>query len=604
MAQLTKDEIERGVLAIVQEEVSNWEDAEVYITEKIAYHIRNLIRALRKNYYGIFDEPFDNSTGYEKFWFPLTETIVEDVTKTVGLDQKDVNVRGTRDDIGYTAAKITRRKLRLILEQMNFGEVLDADTRRMLIDNIAVWKTWVEGGQIYRKTVDPLNLYFDPQSESLQKAYRVTERATALPEQIAQMGAWENTQNIKGSESLHPTERNLSGAANLTTGQYQDVYELWGKIPKKYITGNDEHKDEVESHVVVSGLESGDRRVHLVEANTKTDSYGCYVKPYEECVPSRIHGVLFGRGPAWRVLHMQEYINMIYNIRAVRGRVSQLGLFKIRRNSGISPSQVSNLAINGAISVKNMDDFQQMPMSEVGPSSYKDEESILASARAVTSTYPTSVGAPTPASMPATNAVLSDRNAKSAATLIQDNLGSFLERWIDRHVIPYIGECVKNGELFEIFSNDDDYRELVDTAVSALAQQKIQELFDTKGAVPTEEQVLRAMEKAKEEALKKEKIFLKQIGKLVTDGLVTDVYVTNEEIDPNVQIQNLLQVMSMNPQMSQVITKEIMNLMDMDVSVLDQAQPQMVPGNEGQMPAPGQGAPDLTQMMENANTLQ
>ena len=56
-------DIAREAIALVEGEKQMWENATVFVTDKIAFNIRNLIRALRKNYWGIFDSPLDPVTG-------------------------------------------------------------------------------------------------------------------------------------------------------------------------------------------------------------------------------------------------------------------------------------------------------------------------------------------------------------------------------------------------------------------------------------------------------------------------------------------------------------------------------------------------------------
>ena len=81
MARPTKKKIQSNIellaINIVDKERTNWEDAVVYVTEKVGFRMREMIRLFRKNFWGVYDQPIDPTTQREKFWIPLVETLVE-----------------------------------------------------------------------------------------------------------------------------------------------------------------------------------------------------------------------------------------------------------------------------------------------------------------------------------------------------------------------------------------------------------------------------------------------------------------------------------------------------------------------------------------------
>jgi len=56
------------------------------------------------------------------------------------------------------------------------------------------------------------------------------------------MTDWINT-NIKSVEGVHPTDQEMHGDSSSTT-KGLEVYELWGKIPERLITGDEKDTDE------------------------------------------------------------------------------------------------------------------------------------------------------------------------------------------------------------------------------------------------------------------------------------------------------------------------------------------------------------------------
>ena len=202
--EATVPEVQReawsAAINIVQREQSNWEEAIVYVTDKVAFRMRELIRIFRKNYWGVFDKPYDELTGREKTWIGLAMSIVEMYVKNGDIDQKDISFVA-RTEEGTEIADLTRLWVKEYLSRMYFGETLDEDQRQLCIDGTVVWKTWEAGGKMNRRTVDLLNFYIDPSEKDIQSAYRVTERSLLLPAQIAGMD-WYNTKNLTGSNIL------------------------------------------------------------------------------------------------------------------------------------------------------------------------------------------------------------------------------------------------------------------------------------------------------------------------------------------------------------------------------------------------------------------
>jgi len=91
-------------------------------------------------------------------------------------------------------------------------------------------------------------------------------------------------------------------------------------------------------------------------------------------------------------MFLQVYQNMIVNMRIVRSTVTQLGLFKIRKGSGVTPEMMKRLAVNGALPVENMQDVEQFVMQEASSASYKDEEVSQTWAERATGAFETVTG--------------------------------------------------------------------------------------------------------------------------------------------------------------------------------------------------------------------
>lgn len=572
-------------IGIVRGEKQRWEVATAFVTDRVSFKMRQLIRICRKNYYGIFDVPIDQYTGLEKIWYPLTEINVEAILAQINIDQKDLNFRALTPD-AYGITEITRSAVKNKLSSIFFEQKLNDFERALAIDGTAVWKTYEEQGKLMVKLIDLLNIYVDPTTSSIQEAYRFTERTLMFPEEIKGMTGWSNTSDIdynipEGLPRTDPYWMNRATQVNSNVKLW-DVYELWGQIPKSLITGNpNDDAEEVQGHIVVSGIDSpGRERVHLIELNIKKDKEGNALKPYEECWYTRVPNRWYGRGIAEKLLTLQIYANVVFNVRINRSRISQLGLFKMKKGAGVTPQMLARLPSNGVVVLNNLEDLEAFEIPEVGESSYTDESTINNISQRLTNAFNIVTGQDMPGDTAATTASIQNQNAQTTFTLIKNTLGTFLERWMDRHALPIIAKELTTGEVVRITSDEDGFQQLVEKVVTSQALKALDDSF-AKGYVPSPQEIQMEMQHATEK-LRKGDMFIKLVRDIIAGELETQMYVTNDEMNVAVTIQNLMTLMQVAPQYQDQLIQMTTDLMGLSPL----KQPQMAPGQPQQGGAP------------------
>ena len=572
-------DIDTAAIAVVKDEKRRWEEATTFVTDRVAFQMRYLIRLLRKNYWGTFDFPIDTATNRKKTWIPLTQSMCENIVKSIDLDTKDINFRAKNKE-GYAITDLVRAVTKEYLDKERFGEKIDEFERDLAIDGTAVWKT-IEGideegkPKLIIKKVDLLNIYIDPNENNIQDAYRFTERAILLPSEIGRMDGWRNTTiaEMNASTNLSRIDSGYKQISPGTTAEYRDTWEMWGKIPKYFISKDKddlESKEEVDGHIVVSGLEVGGPVVHLIEENEKK------LKPYEECRYSKVGNRWYGVGIAERLVWLQIWLNTIVNNRISRSYISQLGLFKIRKGSGITPAMISRLSANGAVLVTDMNDIMPLDTPSADPSSYRDEEVINSWAQKATQAYDISVGESTPASSTATANALQNTNAKSAFTLVKESVGQFLERWMNRHAIKIIAKTIGEGDCVRFTDEDGSFQQIIERVVSYEANEKLEKMY-ADGYIPTVETITRELQSAEQRIKTQKGIFVKLLEDLITDNVDTKVFITNEELDTGVMINNLIQTLQIAPEYKDQTIKEIFDLMGLPEPRINKPNPLQAP---------------------------
>jgi hypothetical protein len=556
-------DIAKEAIDIVKNERDSWDEATCFVTDKVAFKMRNLIRQIRRNYWGIFEEPNDPNTGRKKIWMPLTEVMVENVVKNIDLDTKDINI-GTDDPELVGNAFLIRSAIKNALDsfsdqETSFGEEIDMLSRNLAIDGTAVWKTMeVKSGGKYGvqvRPVDLLNIYVDPTTPSLQSAYRVTERAIMLGDELKAMDGWMNTD----VDTYYVNRNDYVYSSTVDKGiKGRDVWEMWGKIPKYLITGNKKNTEEIDGHIVCSGLEqSGEETIHLIEENTKEQ------KPYEEAWYSRIQGRWYGRGIAERLLMIQLYLNIIVNIRINRSYVSQLGLFKIKKGAGVTPQMLTRLPVNGAVVLDRMEDLEQLVMQEASQASYNDETNIFNWAERLTSAFEVATGERLPSSTPATSAVLQERASQSMFVMIKEQIGMFLDRWLSRHYIPTILKNLKKGDIIKIINDPDILQEINEKVANYLVHEKLAETIEQRQFVNPLE-VMAERDRVLARLNTQAEQYVKLIDKLDFSDYKVKTDITNEKIDKGVLIQNLISTLQLAPEYRDIVLRELFDKMGLN----------------------------------------
>jgi len=587
--------LEREAVSIVNEHISKYKDPEVFITENVSFSIRPLVRLLRKNYYGVFDKPIDSTTGRKKIWVPLTMTMCDGVSKNSDIDTKDATFT-SRNRKGIGTTEMVRATIRRELEDTYFGQDIDMAIRTLSIDPTIVWRLeeYKKNGKthIKRTPVDVLNVYIDPSAPTLQEV-DFAVRNLMTKKEMKENGNWINLDKVVEQENL--SRYDDMGRSVRSTGKMVEVFEFFGEVPEYLITGNETDKKKVPARIVCSGS-GGALVLHLIERNTRKDKFGNSIKPFEDGWYTKLPWSWYGISPAWKVLDLQEYINTVVNIRVNRNTIAQYGIFKMRSGAGIRQKDFARLGTNGVIKVENMQDLEQMQVTEVGAGSYNDEAMAKQWASEVTSAFDIVRGAPTPASATATAQAIEDRNSKSAFILIRDSIGYFLERVIDRHYLPHVPKMMKENGTVRIYADIDNIEELRERVASYLAMQEMEK----RGITPTADELEQSVNSIMDKMRSDKNIFVDAADDIIVSMLDTKIAFTNEKMDNAILGRNLIDMLRVvQPEMHKPIVDQIF-----DAFGLERPRSTALPQTQGILPPEMTAAPTAQGMSTAANTMQ
>lgn len=594
-------DIQNEALALINDERIGWENSVAFVTDRVAFNMRNLIKELRKNYWGIFQEPIDPISGRKKIWIPLTQSIVDSVIKNYDIDTKDICIRSKKAE-WTKLTSLVRGLYKENLDKIYFGEHLDEMERTIGIDGTAVWKVieCKDDDGLYTFDIIPvdlLNFYIDPLARSIndKNTLGTIERAICPVSWIEKQTDFINKKDLVGKTNIHPTDSLNVINDTQSKIEMRVLNERYGWMPKSFITGLKKDKDkEVFGRITASGVSDKMEVIHLIE-EMKFPKKMKPFRPYEEFWYQRVPGRWYGRGPAEMVMMLQVWMNIIVNIRINRSYVNQLGLFKVKKGSGITAQMLSRLSANGVIQVQDMQDIEQMAVQEASQASYNDEGSIKDWAQRVTQAFEVVTGETMPSSTTATVGAIQSRNALNSFAQIQKGLGMSLQRFLKRQVLPIIKKNLKMKEGVAVELEPSEARDLIDFYAKKKAYIELKKLRE-KGQLVTPELIEREIAKAKDAFKDKGNvIYWKDIKDVDLDNF--DVYfdITNESIDKNVIVQNLIASMQFAPELKDQVMPIIFDLLGQNFK----------PVEAPIMPQPIQGQPQpvnsMVDQLTNAN---
>ena len=587
----TQREVE--ALALITAEKTNWYEGQVWFTDRESFIMRNIVKKCRKNYYGVFDEPNDPTTGRKKIFVPMSEWIVETIIKNIDIDTKSIKTDPKKRE-SSAAAAIFQEILINALDRVRFGTILNDNNRNICTDGTGILKAWKEKGKLKIKAIDRLNMLWDPSCSIDESAGVIEMNTLSLPELNEYTGDWNNIEFVKGNTSIDRT--NLFSSENGTMQTeipYTRTYERYGWASKFILTGNEEDRDKY---------------VYLLICATDVDNGGVVhkikevkVHPYQDFQFKKLLNRGDGRGPIEMLFSIQAYVNETVGTRLNKSRIAGISQWRVGRN--ITPQQLKKLFSTGAIKAEQ-GQIELLNTGSVDPASYKDEDTAYTWAQRVTQSQREDE---VNASQPATNALIEEKGANKAYGQVIEGIMLNLSKFLEEKVVPIIIETLKEGDIEKITGNPEDLKRLREPYIRNLVRSMNHNNVERTGNPLFMTQEEEDMEVARIDAeMDKEKhIWFPIFKKAFDTEFEINIDPSEDTINKGLMIQQLNSVMGMLAGAGVPITEmkdvlqEVYDTMGLNGEKLVEklgTTPQLQPGAQGgempmSVPTPGQMMP-------------
>jgi hypothetical protein len=291
-----------------------------------------------------------------------------------------------------------------------------------------------------------------------------------------------------------------------------------------------------------------------------------------------------------KLLFLQIYMNLIYNIRRNNNLVLFNQLFKYKKGKGITSENLAQIVAGGAIGLDDLTDLERIDTRNINfNESLNEEQNLVATANRVASTQEPASGEQMPSSMPATNAILQAQAVKSSSQLRQERFGLFLSRLFRNQLVPELKAIYKKGKEIRI-DKDEKFEETKERKIASEMAKAAQAGQDP----ATVKQQLESVYQ------KQDTMFLELNEDIDFSEYDIEFFVTNEMFDKNTLIQNLQQILfnySKIPQTpdTQKILRELYDVLGLDANTLLPSAAEAMPMPQQTPQAPGAPGGEMTQ---------
>ena len=557
------------VIRLLNAERDNWRDGAVFVTDKVQFIMRNVVKKARKNYFGIYQQENDPITGRRKIFIPFTEWIVETMLKNIDIDTKDIDVKArTTDDI--LASQIYRFILKKSLNDIEFGETLNAMLRRCAIDGTSFLKAEEIDGKLVVSVVDRLNMIYDP-SVTLDDSSGIQERFVIPKPEFDELDL-PNSEFVAGTTTVDRMGVEMSTGKNTTTEiPYVEVYARYGFLPDFVLTGKDEDMNSYSyMKAIVSGLDSN-TVVHTIE---KVDNH-----PYGDFRLKEVPNRGDGRGVPEMLFNIQAYLNEVVNIRLNKARIGQTDLYKLFGN--VTPQQFKRMFASHAIKLDEQSDVVPLQTGPVDPSTYTDEERAYTWGTRVTGTTNEDE---VQGNRPATNALIQQQGVSKGYNLRMEGIFLSLSKFIEKKMMPIINKNLTDKEVVRITGDLDDLKEIDQKLVKNKVRNDIAEMPLSKRMNVTPE-VMQEMIAGEMKALEGQgdNRYVEIAKEIFSTNYDISITPADEELNKAVMAQSLTSVMGILAQSGLPIKdtlKELLDTLGLPAERMIKDQPEETPAQQ------------------------
>ena len=540
----------QNIFAQIRQEVYDFVNNDIKIVDGYSFNQYQTIKKCHLYYNSRFVTGDLDSNGRKKIFLNVVKAPCKVGSRFLNFDTKNIRlISNTRNS--EMATFLLEYELKNWMKKNKVAITLNRIAELSPKYGSSVIKKTKKGADI----VDLRRLVLDPTVDTITNSRFVILEHNLTPTQLRakQKDGWENVEEVisKFYVNTAPEPYIQDGTLNqVNSTPVIKIYERYGEVPKSWLDGSEpkENEEMVRALFIVAGVNNyglgEDGKTVTREDGVvlfRSKWFGDW--PFRDFHYDKTEGRWLGIGVIEDLFQIQERTNELANEKRDSMTISNKHIFQTQDKT-IVKNLIRDLSNGAVIMAGSNGGLVPLANEERNLAAFNSEEMRYANqAKEITFSYDSIRGEQLPASTPATNAVIQDRNTKSVYGVKRENLANMLRFFFTELVIPQaIKDLTPEHILHFIGSNEELFR--IDSAlVKEIVNRKALDLL--LDGIPVDEM---AIEQIKTDVFNQ----LKEAG---TDRFITikdsfyknadftfDINIDNEQEDSQLLTNNLFSV--------------------------------------------------------------
>jgi len=509
--------------------------------------------------------------GQDKIFYNIVKYRRDIAAKFLNIDTKDIRLWEMNPKSKWSTF-LLEKELKLWLKKNKFGKILNQAAVEAPSFGSVVFKKNKRGVNI----VDLRRLFLDPTVDTITNSRFITVKHLLTSSELRAKAkdGWDaevieqiitTRENEKSNAGTSYEKNSMTNIIN--SSPYFEIYERFGEVPERYLTGKMKDDKLVRSLFIIYDPYSiwkddqGNYKGENGKVLFKSKWIGEY--PFKDYHYSKTMGRWLGIGVVEDLFEAQERRNELVNQKRVSMEISSIHIFQTTGKSVVN-NILSDLRSGDLIQGGPDGLITPLANEERNLSAFSSEEQdydMLADKLSFANSQAS--GEPLPASTPATTAVISQNNTTSLFGFKRENLALTLTDLFNTFILPQCLKDLTDEHILRFTGTPEELNKLDIAYVDVMARDYVFKSVLEGGRVPSQEEVDMYKQNVAL-TLKKEggTRFVNVAEKFYDDTeFEFDIIVDNEQENVSVTAQNMFQILTavgQNPGLLQdPVTKQL-----------------------------------------------
>ena len=540
----------QNIFAQIRQEVYDFVNNDIKIVDGYSFNQYQTIKKCHLYYNSRFVTGDLDSNGRKKIFLNIVKAPCKVSSRFLNFDTKNIRlISNTKNS--EMATFLLEHELKNWMKKNKVAITLNSLAELSPKYGSSVIKKTKKGADI----VDLRRLVLDPTVDTITNSRFVILEHNLTPSQLRekQKNGWENVEEVisKFYVNTAPEPYIQDGTLNqVNSTPVIKIYERYGEVPKSWLDGSEpkENEEMVRALFIVAGVNNyglgEDGKTVTREDGVvlfRSKWFGDW--PFRDFHYDKTEGRWLGIGVIEDLFQIQERTNELANEKRDSMTISNKHIFQTQDKT-IVKNLIRDLSNGAVIMAGSNGGLVPLANEERNLAAFNSEEMRYANqAKEITFSYDAIRGEQLPASTPATNAVIQDRNTKSVYSVKRENLANMLRFFFTELVIPQAIKDLTPEHILHFIGSNEELFKIDSALVKEIVNRKALDLL--LDGIPVDEM---AIEQIKTDVSNQ----LKEAG---TDRFITikdsfyknadftfDINIDNEQEDSQLLTNNLFSV--------------------------------------------------------------